>query len=403
MDYRSILLISGVLILLVCATVVVAYLRKRAIGIDSGVLSTCRSRVYAWWFLFGALTCAVLLGTIATVVLFGIVSFWALREYMTLTPTRPADHRTLVGVFFLLTPLQFVLVGVDSEWFFQFFHVESSFVYSVLIPSLAFLILPATIAVSDDPKFFLERIAKLQVGLLICVYSLSFAPAIMTMELHDPAKISLYAPEIQAVDIEDKVLKPIEDVVGMQNVNRENEGTDIKEGGKEIVDSSDKLTTVPRDDTEKATDAQLKSPTPHKKTHPVNLTLLFVFVILTQVNDVAQYFWSLTFPKHKIASNINSNKTSEGVALGVLTTALVAVAFLYFTPFAYWRQAALAGVIISIMGFAGNMTISAIKRDQGVGEYGELVEGHSGVLDRIDSLCFAAPVFYHYVRLCLNQ
>lgn len=133
-----------------------------------------------------------------------------------------------------------------------------------------------------------------------------------------------------------------------------------------------------------------------------NLTLLFVFVILTQVNDVAQYFWSLAFPKHKIAPKVNSNKTPEGVVLGMLTTTLVAVALLYFTPFDNWRQAALGGVIISIMGFAGNMTISAIKRDQGVGDYGELVEGHSGILDRIDSLCFAAPIFFHYVRLCVN-
>jgi phosphatidate cytidylyltransferase len=110
----------------------------------------------------------------------------------------------------------------------------------------------------------------------------------------------------------------------------------------------------------------------------------------------------LAFPKHKIAHKVNSNKTPEGVVLGMLTTTLVAVALLYFTPFDNWRQAALGGVIISIMGFAGNMTISAIKRDQGVGDYGELVEGHSGILDRIDSLCFAAPIFFHYVRLCVN-
>ena len=133
-----------------------------------------------------------------------------------------------------------------------------------------------------------------------------------------------------------------------------------------------------------------------------SLTLLFVFVFLTQVNDVAQYFWSRAFPRHKIAPYVNSSKTTEGALLGALTTALVAVALIYFTPFTNWRQAALAGVIISAMGFAGNMTMSAIKRDQGVGDYGELVDGHSGVLDRIDSLCFAAPVFYHYVRLCLD-
>lgn len=402
MDYRTILLISGVLMLLVCATVVVIYLSKRSTGIDSGILSSCRSRVYAWWFLFGALICAVLLGTIATVVLFGIVSFWALREYVTLTPTRPADHRTLVGVFFLLTPLQFVLVGVDPEWFEQVFHVEVYYVYSVLIPSLAFLILPATIAISGDPKFFLERIAKLQVGLLICVYSLSFAPAIMTMDLHDSTKTALCASEIQAVGIEDKVLKPIEEVVNLQSAAREDGGAVAHENILERRETPQESVKEQQDGGKETPEAQLKTFTPHKKMNSTNLTLLFVFVILTQVNDVAQYFWSLAFTKHKIAPKVNSNKTPEGVVLGMLTTTLVAVALLYFTPFDNWRQAALGGVIISIMGFAGNMTISAIKRDQGVGDYGELVEGHSGILDRIDSLCFAAPIFFHYVRLCVN-
>ena len=135
MDYRGILLISGVLVLLICATIVVEYTRRRRSGVDAGTLATFKSRVNAWWLLFGSLICALLLGTIATVVLFGAISFWALREYVTLTPTRPADHRTLVGVFFVLTPLQFVLVGLDSEWFVEFFHVEPYFVFSSLIPS----------------------------------------------------------------------------------------------------------------------------------------------------------------------------------------------------------------------------------------------------------------------------
>ncbi|MBR4104165.1 MAG: phosphatidate cytidylyltransferase, partial [Thermoguttaceae bacterium] len=65
------------------------------------------------------------------------------------------------------------------------------------------------------------------------------------------------------------------------------------------------------------------------------------------------------------------------------------------------NPSALAGLIIAGMGFAGTMTTSAIKRDRGVGDYGALVEGHNGVLDRIDSLCFAAPVFFHYVWISL--
>ena len=397
MDYRSIVLISGLLFLLASATVVVARLRERPSGIDAGILSACRSRIYAYWLLFGALICAVLLGTTATVVLFGVISFWALREYVTLTPTRPADHRALVGVFFVLTPLQFFLVGVDSHWFSRIFGVDPYYVYSVLIPSLAFLILPAIIAASGDPKFFLERIAKLQVGLLICVYSLSFAPALITLNLSAPSKTSEPTLETSAVNIEERVLGPIEDVAGLQSANKEGE----------TAENSGKLESqVPTSDQETLSAMETKSRksvvTPHKKLNAVNLTLLFVFVFLTQVNDVSQYLWSLAFPKHKIAASVNSTKTTEGALLGALTTALVSTSLLYFTPFSNWRQAAFAGVIVSVMGFAGNMTISAIKRDQGVGDYDDLVQDHGGVLDRIDSLCFAAPVFFQYVRICAN-
>lgn len=407
MDYRSIILISGLLILLTGATAVVIYLRKRPMGIDSGTLSACLSRVSAQWLLFGALICASFLGTTAIVVLFGLISFWALREYITLTPTRPADHRTLVLVFFILTPLQFILVGIDSQWFSSFFKIEPYYIFSVLIPSFAFLILPATVATSGDPQFFLERIAKLQVGLLICVYSLSFAPALTTMNLKDvktQPKGNEVARDIRAVNIEDRMIKPLEDAVGLQNVGREDVRTsDSSDAGEIKSVSEDVSSDVDQDnDKEASQESQDQTVLPHKRLKTQNILLLFVFVLLTQVNDMAQYFWSLAFPKQKIAVRVNSTKTTTGTLLGLLTTSLVAVALYYFTPFRNWRQAAIAGIIISTMGFAGNMTISAIKRDQGVGDYDDLVEGHSGALDRIDSLCFAAPVFFHYVRLCVN-
>ena len=70
------------------------------------------------------------------------------------------------------------------------------------------------------------------------------------------------------------------------------------------------------------------------------------------------------------------------------------------TPFPWWMAAADVAVI-ALMGFAGGLTLSAIKRDRGVKDYGTLVEGHGGVLDRIDSICFAAPVFFHFTRYWL--
>ena len=382
MDHRSILLISGVLALLLAATAATEYLRRRPSGLDASTLATCRSRLNAWWLLFGSLICALLLGTIATVFLFGAISFWAMREYLTLTPTRPADHRTLVGVFFVLTPLQFLLVGLNPDWFKGIFGVATYPVYSALIPTLAFLILPACVAASGDPKFFLERIAKLQVGLLICVYCLSYAPALLTTNFPN-AKQTPSVPAVEAANIEEKVAGPIErTVVAMQTSATESVGT-ADAVGVENFEPEGAIST------------------PRRTLESTNLTLLFAFVFLTQLSDVAQYLWSLAFPKRKIAPTINSNKTIDGVILGALTTSLAAVGLWYFTPFPYWWQAALAGLIIAGMGFAGTMTTSAIKRDRGVGDYGVLVEGHNGVLDRIDSLCFAAPVFFHYVWICL--
>ncbi len=380
MDHRSILLISGVLALLLAATAATEYLRRRPSGLDASTLATCRSRLNAWWLLFGSLICALLLGTIATVFLFGAISFWAMREYLTLTPTRPADHRTLVGVFFILTPLQFILVGLNPDWFKEIFGVATYPVYSALIPTLAFLILPAGVAASGDPKFFLERIAKLQVGLLICVYCLSYAPALLTTNFPNP-KPKPSVPAVEAVDLEGKVVGPLERSLGAM---RTIESAESPEAAVETLKASDAVAT------------------PRRSLASTNLSLLFAFVFLTQLSDVAQYLWSLAFPKHKIAPAINSNKTTEGVILGALTTSLAAVGLWYFTPFPHWWQAAPAGLIIAGMGFAGTMTTSAIKRDRGVGDYGVLVEGHNGVLDRIDSLCFAAPVFFHYVWICLR-
>ena len=125
----------------------------------------------AWWILFATLAAAFLLGHVVTVILFGLISFWALREFITITPTRPGDHLPWSGCF-LFPPLQFALVG----W-------AGIALYSIFIPVYAFLFVPASIALAGDPKRFLERTAKIQWGLLICVYCLSYAPALLTLQL----------------------------------------------------------------------------------------------------------------------------------------------------------------------------------------------------------------------------
>jgi phosphatidate cytidylyltransferase len=133
-----------------------------------------------------------------------------------------------------------------------------------------------------------------------------------------------------------------------------------------------------------------------------NTRLLVYLILLVQLADVMHYIWDKLLGRHAIAPEINAGKTWEGLVGSVLSTALFGLIFTWATPFTLAGSAAMAATI-AVMGAAGGMTMSAIKRDRGVRDYGTLVQGHAGVLDRIDSLCFAAPVFFHITRFYLHQ
>lgn len=426
------------MLFLIAITVVVGMLRKqRDYAIDPAILDTVGSRIVAWWLLFGSLIGAFLLESSATVVLFGLISFWALREYITLTPTRLADHSSLFWVFFLWTPLQFTLVGVNREWFQSVFGIEPYMVFSILIPTYAFLILPASIALSGDSKHFLERIAKIQVGLLICVYSLSFAPAILTMPL--PPTPAARAEDWATSPLMGHVLETTVDaarpLLVMPEIILPAEKNDVKkidlENPRDAENSRDVDAPLANDitnyfDTHFDTNfdhrrvehsqvefvpKSLSSPfaplSPEVRSDRAiqqlspQIRLLFFFVLLTQVSDMLQYLASQLFRNYIVAPTINRTRTWLGVGVGVVSTGLLGVTLWFFTPYPLWWQSGLVAMAVSTMGFAGSITMSAIKRDRGVDDYGKLIEGHSGVLDRIDSLCFAAPVFYHLTWIFL--
>ncbi len=319
LDLSTYILLGTVLGLLSVAYFVGRALRRSPESTaNPAVVRTFNRRVLAWWMMCAILIAGFLLGYISTVVLFGLISFWALREYITMTPTRRSDHRTLFWTFFLFTPLQYVLVGLGKNWFE---------LYTTMIPVYASLFIPARIAVSGDPKRFLERVAKIQAGLLICVYALSHAPALLSLDLRTSGGL----------------------------------------------------------------------PWPGTNAPGSNAGLLFYFILLVQLNDVFQYGWGQLLGKHVIAPQINASKTWEGFIGGMLSTMLLGILLYWATPFQIW-EAACMSLVIAIAGAAGSMTMSAIKRDRGVRDYGTLVQGHAGVLDRIDSICFAAPVFYHLTR-----
>ena len=127
----------------------------------------------------------------------------------------------------------------------------------------------------------------------------------------------------------------------------------------------------------------------------VGLVLCVTF--LSQFNDVAQYFWGKLLGKHKVVPTVSPNKTYQGFIGGVATTIVIAY-FLgpYLTPLDHFYSA-VAGLIIGLFGFIGDVTISALKRDVGLKDSGQLLPGHGGILDRIDSLYFTVPLFFHYI------
>jgi phosphatidate cytidylyltransferase len=125
--------------------------------------------------------------------------------------------------------------------------------------------------------------------------------------------------------------------------------------------------------------------------------LLLFLATVVQLGDVLQYVFGKTLGTRRIVPRVSPNKTWEGTVGGIASASLVGALLWWATPFSFWAAGAIA-LAINLAGFAGGLTLSAIKRDLGVKDFGTLIEGHGGVLDRIDSLCFAAPLFFHIVR-----
>src|SRR5258708_29847228 len=165
-------LLLGVAGLLIAATIVGRVLKVR-VKSDSGreAVVNLNRRVNAWWAMAGVFAIAVLTGGIGSYILFTLLSFLALREFVTLAPTNPSDHSALFWAFFLVTPLQYVLIA--TKWYGMFV---------IMIPVYAFLLITIRIVLTSDTRRFLERAATIQWALMLCVYCLSYAPAVRTLE-----------------------------------------------------------------------------------------------------------------------------------------------------------------------------------------------------------------------------
>jgi phosphatidate cytidylyltransferase len=164
-DPKLVLLYCGVLFLLVISTLIGGILKRRhRAGASRTTIDNLNARIRAWWKMCVIFAVAILIGRVGSLILFGIISFLAMREYMTLVPTRRGDHRTLFWSFFVIMPLQYYLIGIQWYGFF-----------AIMIPVLAFVFVPASIAIAGDTEHFLERAAKIQFGIMVCAYCLSHA------------------------------------------------------------------------------------------------------------------------------------------------------------------------------------------------------------------------------------
>ncbi|WP_295525562.1 phosphatidate cytidylyltransferase [uncultured Pseudacidovorax sp.] len=302
--HTTLMLFGGVAGVLVLASAIGALLKWRvAHGAPHAVIDNLNARVNAWWVMVAVIGVAFAFGKLGVILLFYLVSFYALREFLSLTYTRRGDHLAMAAAFYVALPVQYFLVWI--EWYGMF---------AIFIPVEVFLILPILSALGGDTQRFLERTSKVQWGLMVCVFCISHVPALLT--LHIPGF----------------------------------EGR--------------------------------------------NLLLIAFLVIVVQGSDVLQYVWGKLMGRRKVAPELSPSKTWEGLIGGVASATLLGAALWWATPFTPW-QAALMAFMICMMGFFGGLVMSAIKRDRGVKDWGTMIEGHGGMLDRLDSVIFAAPMYFH--------
>ena len=271
-----------------------------------GVLSTSWMMALVFWLGWVS-------GTSVALVLFGFVSFFCLREFLTLSPTKRGDHRSLILAFFVILPLQYWLVVSER---FELF--------SVFIPVYVFLLIPVVSALANDSERFLERNAKLQWGIMVCIYGLSHVPALLLLDFP----------------------------------NYDNK----------------------------------------------NSFLVFFLVIVVQVSQLVQHLVSRIWKWKPYVPNISQSFNWGSALIGIAVGSALGGALAGITPFVP-GQAFVMAFVACVAGAMGHLVMKALKRDRGIpiwrSERGNMragVTGAGGLLDRVDALCFAAPVFFHFVR-----
>ncbi len=293
--------LGGVLALLTVAAVISALL---PVIRPAGNYKELRDRIASWWVIIALLMAALLAGWQATVLLFMVISFIALREFLSLAPTRREDRLVILAAY-LSIPVSYAFIALDIYPIFL-----------VIIPVYAFLLTPFLMACFGQTRGYLSTVGMFHWALMTCVYNLGYVAFLMRVPTSEPLPAG-----------------------------------------------------------------------------PAGLVLLLL--LATEFNDVAQYVWGKTLGRHKIVPTVSPNKTWEGFLGGWVSTALL-IWFVgpLLSPLS-GVGLAITALTLPVAGFAGDVTMSAIKRDIGVKDTSHLIPGHGGLLDRVDSLTFTAPLFFH--------
>ena len=258
------------------------------------------------WTIVVVFSIAMLTGGLGSILVFAGSSFLLLREFITIPPTRKADQRALFWAFFAILPLQYIILGCN--WYGLF---------AIFIPVYAFLFVPIRIAAQADSEKFLERTAKIQWALMICVYCVSYAPALIKLTI------------------------PGQEGAGAR--------------------------------------------------------LLLFLCIVVEANGATHEFVDTLFGRRKIISKPGNLRTVEGLFAGVAVSAGLGALMSSVTPMSPW-QAALIAVLVSLLGSAGQLCLFMIRAERGR-EGVVVVHRDNEMMGRTISLCFAAPVYFHLIRL----
>lgn len=294
------------MILIVCLLIAGTFLRLLlAYRNPNKDYTELRQRIQSWWWMIGLLFFVFIFSRSATIIFFGFLSFLALKEFLSIVPTRFSDRR---AVFWLYISIPIQYYWVSSGWYGMFI---------IFIPVYVFLFIPMRMILIGETKGFIKSAGILHWSVMLTVFFVSHIAYLLVL------------PE-----------------------------NNILAGGVGLV-----------------------------------IYLLFA----TQFNDVCQYIWGKMLGKHKILPKVSPNKTWEGFIGGLITVTTVSgfIAPL-LTPLTM-MQGHGAGFIIAISGFVGDVVLSSVKRDLHIKDSGHLIPGHGGILDRMDSLIYTAPIFFHYL------